>query len=197
MCDQSRNTWLCVHWQWNTGEWWQLNALQASPVVHLVTPPSCVSLSMNTQPSVPTIIYVGDVCMTLQGRNTIGLWEWEVRNLCRCFIHIHYQIGHTCLRVCYDVCMLTHLHRSYLWRDMIDLSWSMLNFTCFLNSFWKSLPVFKYVTIYIYIYIYGLSAPYTIKWHTKQYHNISRFRNIIVLHNWTMHHAGRFVSYST
>ena len=56
MCDKSRNTWLCVHWQWNTLEWCQLNALQASPVVHLVTPLSCVSLSMNTQPSVPTII---------------------------------------------------------------------------------------------------------------------------------------------
>ena len=55
MCDKSRNTWLCVHWQWNTPEWCQLNALQASPVVHLVTPLSCVSLSMNTQPSVPTI----------------------------------------------------------------------------------------------------------------------------------------------
>ena len=51
----SRNTWLCVHWQWNTLEWCQLNALQASPVVHLVTPLSCVSLSMNTQPSVPAI----------------------------------------------------------------------------------------------------------------------------------------------
>ena len=38
-------------------EWCQLNALQASPVVHLVTPLSCVSLSMNTQPSVPAIIY--------------------------------------------------------------------------------------------------------------------------------------------
>ena len=36
-------------------EWCQLNALQASPVVHLMTPLSCVSLSMNTQPSVPTI----------------------------------------------------------------------------------------------------------------------------------------------
>ena len=55
MCDKSRNTWLCVHCQWNTLEWCQLNALQASPVVHLMTPLSCVSLSMNTQPSVPTI----------------------------------------------------------------------------------------------------------------------------------------------
>ena len=55
MCDKSRNTWLCVHWQWNTLEWCQLNALQASPVVHLVTPLSYVSLSMNTQPSVPAI----------------------------------------------------------------------------------------------------------------------------------------------
>ena len=55
MCDKSRNTSLCVHWQWNTLEWCQLNALQASPVVHLVTPLSCVSLSMNTQPSVPAI----------------------------------------------------------------------------------------------------------------------------------------------
>ena len=56
MCDKSRNTWLCVHWQWNTLEWCQLNALQASPVVHLVTPLSCVWLSMNTQPSVPAIM---------------------------------------------------------------------------------------------------------------------------------------------
>ena len=56
MCDKSRNTWLCVHWQWNTLEWCQLNALQASPVVHLVTPLPCVSLSMNTQPSVPAIL---------------------------------------------------------------------------------------------------------------------------------------------
>ena len=55
MRDKSRNTCLCVHWQWNTLEWCQLNALQASPVVHSVTPLSCVSLSMNTQPSVPTI----------------------------------------------------------------------------------------------------------------------------------------------
>ena len=55
MSDKSRNTWLCVHWQWNTLEWCQLNALQASPVVHLVTPLSCVSFSMNTQPSVPAI----------------------------------------------------------------------------------------------------------------------------------------------
>ena len=55
MCDKSRNTWLCVHWQWNTLGWCQLNALQASPVVYLVTPLSCVSLSMNTQPSVPTL----------------------------------------------------------------------------------------------------------------------------------------------
>ena len=55
MCDKSRNTWLCVHWQWNTLEWCQLNARQAKPGVHLVTPLSCVSLSMNTQPSVPTI----------------------------------------------------------------------------------------------------------------------------------------------
>ena len=62
MCDKSRNTWLCVHWQWNTLEWCQLNALQASPVVHLVTPLSCVSLSMNTQPSVPTIA----ICYNLQ-----------------------------------------------------------------------------------------------------------------------------------
>ena len=44
MCDKSRNTWLCVHWQWDILEWCQLNALQASPVVHLVTPLSCVSL---------------------------------------------------------------------------------------------------------------------------------------------------------
>ena len=55
MCDKSWNTWLCVHWQWNTLEWCQLNAPQASPVVHLVIPLECVSLSMNTQPSVPTI----------------------------------------------------------------------------------------------------------------------------------------------
>ena len=56
MCDKSRNTWLRVHWQWNTLEWCPLNALQASPVVHLVTPLSCVSLSMKTLPSVPAIV---------------------------------------------------------------------------------------------------------------------------------------------
>ena len=65
MCDKSRNTWLCVHWQWNTLEWCQLNALQASPVVHLVTPLSCVSFSMNTQPSVPAIKTAG---------NSPGMW---------------------------------------------------------------------------------------------------------------------------
>ena len=64
MCDKSRNTWLCVHWQWNTLEWCQLNALQASPVVHLVTPLSCVSLSMNTQPSVPAIFFLIQTCRT-------------------------------------------------------------------------------------------------------------------------------------
>ena len=58
-----------VHWQWNTLEWCQLNALQASPVVHLVTPLSCVSLSMNTQPSVPAIdIYVGKICIACLAR---------------------------------------------------------------------------------------------------------------------------------
>ena len=36
-------------------KWCQLKALQASPVVHLVTPLSCVSFSTNTQPSVPAI----------------------------------------------------------------------------------------------------------------------------------------------
>ena len=40
---------MCVHWQWNTLEWCQLIAPQASPVVHLVTPLECVSLTMNTQ----------------------------------------------------------------------------------------------------------------------------------------------------
>ena len=99
MCDKSRNTWLCVHWQWNTLEWcqlnalqaspvvhlvtpleWcQLNALQASPVVHLVTPLSCVSLSMNTQPSVPAIHSAVFSCLwpwfpTLWERFPIFLW---------------------------------------------------------------------------------------------------------------------------
>ena len=39
MCDdKSRNTCLCcVHWQWNAHKWCQLNALQALPVMHLVT----------------------------------------------------------------------------------------------------------------------------------------------------------------
>ena len=70
MCDKSRNTWLYVHWQWNTLEWCLLNALQASPVVHLVTPLSCVSLSMNTQPSVPTI----DSCAGLWTSCACHLW---------------------------------------------------------------------------------------------------------------------------
>ena len=53
MCNKSRNTWLCVHWQWNTLEWRHLNAL-----VNLVIPFSYVSLSMNTQPSVPVCIRI-------------------------------------------------------------------------------------------------------------------------------------------
>ena len=82
MCDKSRNTWLCVHWQWNTLEWCQLNALQASPVVHLVTPLSCVSLSMNTQPSVPAIetwprclrYRDNEWCEPLLGMNLANAW---------------------------------------------------------------------------------------------------------------------------
>ena len=79
MCDKSRITWLCVHWQWNTLEWCQLNALQASPVVHLVTPLSCVSLSMNTQPSVPTIDFSftgiwmkSDLCENFENQSVRG-----------------------------------------------------------------------------------------------------------------------------
>ena len=83
MCDKSRNTWLCVHWHWNTLEWCQLNALQASPVVHLVTPLSCVSLSMNTQPSVPAIITVMKCsCFTVININM---------NYHYCFIAFHIQ----------------------------------------------------------------------------------------------------------
>ena len=41
---------------WYTLEWCQLNALQASPVMHLVTPLSCVSVSRDTRPSVPAIL---------------------------------------------------------------------------------------------------------------------------------------------
>ena len=46
---------ICVHWQWSTLECCLLNILQVLPVVHLVTPPSCVSLSKSTQTSVPGI----------------------------------------------------------------------------------------------------------------------------------------------
>ena len=82
MCDKSRNTWLCVHWQWNTLEWCQLNALQASPVVHLVTPLSCASLSMNTQPSVPTIQY-GHLPSNSQIRRPVAhLWRRGMGRLC-------------------------------------------------------------------------------------------------------------------
>ena len=73
MCDKSRNTWLCVHWQWNTLEWCPLNALQASPVVHLVTPLSCVSLSMNIQPSVPAI-YVQHRHIKVQCQTGVRWW---------------------------------------------------------------------------------------------------------------------------
>ena len=78
MCDKSRNTWLCVHWQWNTLEWCQLNALQASPVVHLMTPLSCFSLSMNTQPSVPTIglPFCGTVCARFDQRGNTCFWRY-------------------------------------------------------------------------------------------------------------------------
>ena len=80
MCDKSRNTWLCVHWQWNTLEWCQLNARQASPVVHLVTPLSCVSLSMNTQPSVPAIYPCTCFCPSNDGvqfQHTIVQHKWS------------------------------------------------------------------------------------------------------------------------
>ena len=78
MCDKSRNTWLCVHWQWNTLEWCQLNALQASPVMHLVTPLSCVSLSMNTQPSVPAISTV--LALTQLGIRQSDWWRTGIRS---------------------------------------------------------------------------------------------------------------------
>ena len=86
MCDKIRNTWLGVHWQWNTLDWCQLNALQASPVVHFVTPLSCVSLSMNTQPSVPTIILDNDIqaCIKIH-------WGWDrIAPFCRQHIEMHF-----------------------------------------------------------------------------------------------------------
>ena len=84
MCDKSRNTWLCVHWQWNTLEWCQLNALQASPVVHLVTPLSCVSLSMNTQPSVPTIDTLWLIRLLRRFKPTSSVSIFKGRNINNC-----------------------------------------------------------------------------------------------------------------
>ena len=56
---QSAIIWPCTYNEWCTREWRQLHGLQASPVVTLL---SCVSLSMNTQPSVPAIYsFKGDM----------------------------------------------------------------------------------------------------------------------------------------
>ena len=90
MYDKSRNTWLCVHWQWNTLEWCQLNALQASHVVHLVTPLSCVSLPMNTQPCVPAIesaLFIHDKILV---DNKI-LHDSIMNRSCSIFINMTYQ----------------------------------------------------------------------------------------------------------
>ena len=43
----SGNTWLCVHWQWNTLEWCQLNALQAKKKYIRLCDEICVWFHLN------------------------------------------------------------------------------------------------------------------------------------------------------
>ena len=69
----------------NTLEWCQLNALQASPVVHLVTPLSCVSLSMNTQPSVPAIVFWRKILLCYNRITMAVLTHWGRDNMAAIF----------------------------------------------------------------------------------------------------------------
>ena len=51
LCDIA--LWVTCHNK--TGLWCQLNSIQTSPAIHVMTPFSCVSFPPNTQPSAPTI----------------------------------------------------------------------------------------------------------------------------------------------
>ena len=84
----SGNTWLCVHWQWNTLEWCQLNALQASPVVHLVTPLSFhCSLTMKHTRVVSTKCTPGFACRAFSDTTLVCFIVNEHTTKCSCFYH--------------------------------------------------------------------------------------------------------------
>ena len=123
MCDKSRNTWLCVHWQRNTLEWCQLNALQASPVVHLVTPLSCVSLSMNTQPSVPAIIKatrVASLYMLYAQQAKPGVHFVDTTRVC-------FLVNkHTTKCSCFYLTCLFKMHKVYPWHMYTSVFMSKL-----------------------------------------------------------------------
>ena len=72
MCDKSRGPWVHSHRHWTTTKWCQLNALPASPVVHLVSPLSWVSVSMDTQCRYGNKNPFGDVMLRIC--TTAGVW---------------------------------------------------------------------------------------------------------------------------
>ena len=77
-CYYSGNTWLCVHWQWNTLEWCQLNALQA-----------------NTQPNVPAFIthaYLKCKKYMKVGNQFCSLYQVDWRNLMKQSVTVGVQL---------------------------------------------------------------------------------------------------------
>ena len=141
MCDKSRNTWLCVHWQWNTLEWCQLNGLQASPVVHLVTPPSCVSLSMNTQPSIPIAGTLGCVFIDNETHES-GVTKCTTGEAWSAFSWHHSSVFH---------CQWTHNQVFLLLSHML---------------IWNAKSIFIYVMKYVsgFIWKLGIHFAVCIKW---------------------------------
>ena len=67
-----------------------LNAWQAKPGVHLIDTTLCVSLSMNTQPSVPAFI----IHANLKCKKYIHLCD----EICICF---HFKVGNKCCGLCH------------------------------------------------------------------------------------------------
>ena len=74
----SGNTWLCVHWQWNTLEWCQLNALQAMKHTRVV--------SLNAREAKPGVHLVDTTRVyfivhfeTAQSKPFIVFRKWQIR----------------------------------------------------------------------------------------------------------------------
>ena len=83
---KNRSTWLDAPWNWNALEWCQLNA---TLVMHLVTPFSCVSMSINTRPILVTSRSVVKLTITNNAHQsahhehnsctlstTVEVWKW-------------------------------------------------------------------------------------------------------------------------